>query len=72
MRLTDFYGNFIKEQREKQNLTINDLSRKSGIPRTTLRQWEMLRNIPTVDRFDEVLEALGVELILGKVKEDNA
>lgn len=55
----------IRKSRIEQGLTLDQLSEKSGLPRTTLHNYE-LGVQPTVEKADQLLKALGLSMVLGK------
>ncbi len=55
-------GNRIKELRKACNMTLTDLSRKSGVQLATLSRIENLKMTGTVDSHMNIAQALGVDL----------
>lgn len=58
------YGQLIKKEREKQGLSLAQLSNLSGISITTIHNWER-GTAPAIDKYDQVLKALGISIQLG-------
>lgn len=54
----------IKQLREERGLSLRALSRKSGVPLSTLSQIENGRSVPGVDSVAKILDALGVKIEL--------
>ena len=52
----------LRTLREKAGLTIEDLVDETGIPRTTLYNWEAGIRMPPVDTYPILAEALGVKV----------
>ncbi|GHT25259.1 hypothetical protein FACS189419_10110 [Planctomycetales bacterium] len=60
---TGRFAERLKKLREKSGLTVEELAEKSGVPRTTIYNWESLTRTPSID--DNLLlisEALGVKV----------
>jgi transcriptional regulator with XRE-family HTH domain len=57
------YGKMIKAERISQEMGVYRLSKKSGVPMSTIVNWE-LGHVPPVDKFQKVMNALGFELII--------
>lgn len=60
-----FTGRFavrLKTLREKAGLTVEELGEQSGIPYKTLYRWEAASRSPSIDRFPQLAEALGVKV----------
>lgn len=58
------YQKEIKTIRKEKKLSIKELSKRSGVPYTTLQSWETGRVIAPINRVAKVLEALGYELMI--------
>ena len=54
----------LRNERIRQNISMNDLSERMGYDRTTLSKWERGRGIPTALHFLDWCEALGVPVNL--------
>lgn len=63
------FKDLIKETRKEQGMTLDQLSEKSGLPRTTLYNYE-LGVQPTVEKADRLLKALGLSMVLGKKQQN--
>ena len=51
----------LTELRKKAKLSVQELADKSGIPASTLYDWEAARKPNMLDRFPELADALGVK-----------
>jgi transcriptional regulator with XRE-family HTH domain len=59
------FGSLIKESRAKKRLSLHELSKESGVPITTIHNYE--RGVePTLKKADLILRALGISVTLGK------
>lgn len=56
-------GSEIKKEREKQNLTLDQLSKKSGVSKQNIYYYEIGRNRIKVDKFFKICEGLGINAI---------
>ena len=59
---------FLREAREKQGMSIGKLSQASGVPMSTIFNYE-IGVMPTLDKADKLLRALGLTMTLGERKE---
>lgn len=57
---------FIESERKKQEISIAELHRRSGVPYSTLSQIEKGRCIPQIVTYEKIMDALGYELVLMK------
>ena len=57
-------GDVLREARRRHGLSIRAAGLRCGIPRATWAAWESGRTCPTAPRLDEVLRALGLDLLL--------
>ena len=64
MKKENNFGTFITEERQKQELSMNELSKRSGVPYSTLAQIEKGICIPQIVTFEKIIGALGFELVL--------
>jgi len=55
-------GRRIKELREKQNMTLTELSKQSGVQIATLSRMENLKMTGTIESHTRIAKALGVDL----------
>lgn len=55
-----FSGDLLKVARENRGLTQPDLAEQTGIPLSTIRNWEQGRSVPSVERLARVTIALGI------------
>lgn len=53
------------KERNKRGITIGYLSVLSGIPKTTIQNYEN-GTMPSLEKADKLLRALGVEITIGK------
>lgn len=60
------FGKFIKEQREKQNISIWCLAEDSGLSQASIYRWERGDIIPTIESAEKLLNALGYTLEIRK------
>ena len=58
----------LKGLRKKRKMTLAELAKKSGVGTTTISVWERGKFVPTVDKFEKVLNALGYEIVVKEVK----
>ena len=66
-------GNFIKEKREEQKLTQEELVKKLYVSNKTISKWETSRGLPSIDLLIPLSNILKVELkdlLLGEEKKD--
>ncbi len=70
--MSENLGNLIKELREKQGMTLEELGDKVGVGKSTVRKWEngMIQNMRR-DKIAKVAAALGVSpaFLLGWTEE---
>lgn len=60
------YGERLRRIREKRGISRYRASKISGIPESTIRNWEMEGRTPPIDAYEQVLNAIGYELIIKK------
>ena len=53
------------QYRQSKGMSVYRLSKLSGLPESTIRSYEQ-GVMPTLDKADALLKALGVELTIGK------
>ena len=51
----------LRELREKKGLSVDELAEKSGIPRTTLYNWESAIKQPVIGQLPLLAKALGMK-----------
>jgi transcriptional regulator with XRE-family HTH domain len=61
-------GQEIRKHRESQGLTQEALSKKSGIHRFQLSEWETGKKLPTLSSVLKVLAALNLKLTVERRK----
>jgi transcriptional regulator with XRE-family HTH domain len=59
---TGRFAERLKKLREKTKLSVEEFSVKSGIPRTTLHNWEQGIRNPPFDILPQLADALGVKV----------
>lgn len=64
----NYFGEWLKEQREERNATVTSLSKKIGISRPYLHQLEIGRNKPSIEVLEKI--AKGLELPLTDVLDE--
>ena len=62
------FKTLLREARNKQGISIIQLSRLSEVPKSTIFNYE-LGVTPTIDKADKLLRALGLTMTLGERKE---
>lgn len=62
----NFISTFIKQEREKQDLNIQQLSKSAGVPWSTIKSIETGKVYPQIVTTEKLLNALGYELIFMK------
>lgn len=60
------FAKFISNERRRNDISLAELSRRSGVPYSTLAQIEKGRCIPQIVTYEKILDALDYELILLK------
>ncbi|QNO14952.1 helix-turn-helix transcriptional regulator [Alkalicella caledoniensis] len=55
----------IKEEREKQRISMYSLAKKANCTSRAISYWETGQRIPNIEIADRVLKALGIKLVLG-------
>ena len=60
---------FIEYERKAAGISINELSKRSGVPYSTLAQIEKGICVPQIVTAEKILNALGYEFILMKKPE---
>jgi len=56
----------MKELRQTNKVSIKTIAKLSGIPIGTIEHWEYCGHIPPIDKYNQVLNALGYELTIVK------
>lgn len=54
-------GIFLRKERERQNLSLEQLSKKSGVSKQNIFYYEIARNRIKVDKFIKICNALGLD-----------
>lgn len=58
------YGSFIKDERKRQRLTVAELARRSDLASSTISNWENAGFVPTLDKYEQVMKALGKRIVV--------
>ena len=66
------FAETIKACREYRNLTQKQLARLSGVPDSSITRIERGINTPRADTFEDLLNAMGFELVIREKKNDNS
>ena len=61
--LNKMAGNEIKKERDKQRLTLEQLSKKCGVSKQNIYYYEIGRNRIKIDKYIKICEALGLNYI---------
>lgn len=56
------YGKAFKNIRQQKGISLNQLEKKSGVPKSTLSQFENEKSLLSYDKLDKVLETMDVTL----------
>lgn len=59
----------LSQAMKKANISVPELSRRSGIPATTIYNYQKGAE-PTIGKADKLLRALGTTLVLGRKEGD--
>lgn len=59
--LNKIIGNTIHNEREKQNLTLDQLAKKSGLTKQNIYYYEIARNRIKFEKFIKICEALKLD-----------
>lgn len=59
------FSKVVKQARERKQWSIYRLSKASGVPWSTLKDYENGMT-PTIEKADKILSALGVTMVLGE------
>lgn len=62
---------FIKRERKKQKLSFDKLSELSGVKARTIQNWEYGLAVPTIDKFQKAINALGYDLCITAKETDD-
>lgn len=54
-------GIFLRKERERQDLSLEQLSKKSGVSKQNIFYYEIARNRIKVDKFIKICNALGLD-----------
>ncbi len=61
-KTNEYLGNKVKQLRQSRNLSLNELSRKSGISKAALSKLESGDSNPRIDTLEAIAIALGFPL----------
>lgn len=59
--LNKIIGNFLRREREKQSLTLEQLAKKSGISKQNIYYYEIARNRIKLEKFIKICKALNLD-----------
>lgn len=59
--MTNVYNKYL-QMKDMLNLTDFDVSRKSGIPQTTISSWKQNENIPKVDNLLKLADTFNLKI----------
>lgn len=62
-------GEIIRKERVKCKISAKILAEMSGCTERAIHYYERQERVPNVYATDQILKALGVELVIGKKKE---
>lgn len=62
------FGKWIFEERQKQSVSRYALSKRSGVPESTIANWEVYGIVPTIPNLTKALQILGYELKIEKIE----
>lgn len=62
--IEDDIGSLIKSLRKDRDMTLEELSRRSGVSPSALSRFERNKRTPTLKSFDAVLSALDASLVI--------
>jgi transcriptional regulator with XRE-family HTH domain len=62
--VSETFGEKLQRLREEAGISQAELSRRSGAPLDSVRNWEQNRNLPRIDAATRLARALGVSLDL--------
>lgn len=58
-----FYSEFIDHERNRKGMSLTDLSKKSGVPFSTVQKIVSKGCVPRIDTMERILDALDYELV---------
>lgn len=58
------FGDIIAESRKENGITLGELAGKTGLSLSTLSRYERGERTPSLERFNKILKALGVEIVI--------
>lgn len=58
------YGQLIRQRRITRGLTLCELSRMLGVSDSSLSRWENGKRTPSIKRFDSIMKALDLEILV--------
>lgn len=58
------FGDIIADARKRKGLTLGELAGRTRLSVSTLSRYERGERQPSIERFNNILKALGVELIV--------
>lgn len=66
------FGAIIAEARKEKELTLGELAGMTGLSLSTLSRYERGKRTPSLERFNTILKALGVEIVILERSRRNA
>lgn len=61
--LNKMAGSYIRKEREKQQLTLEQLAKKSGVSKQNIYYYEIGRNRIKIDKYYKICEALNLNVV---------
>lgn len=55
-------GYLIKHYRLLKGITIKDFTKKMGVSRMTVYNWESNKKLPSLDRYTKIAKVLGIDV----------
>ncbi len=59
----------IKDEKKRQNISSLELANRIGCTKRMVNYWEKKRSIPSVEKADLILKALGISVTIGGEKD---
>lgn len=69
--MLNYVAKIVEDFRKEQGLSMNELSKRSGVPYSTLAQIEKGKCVPQIVTYEKIMDALGYEMILMKKQDIN-
>lgn len=58
------YGLYLRQERMKQNLSVEELAHKSGFTAQAIWNWEHNNCVPTIEEWEQTLKVLEKEIVI--------